>query len=79
MLSIVTRVRILFYEGKRLALRDGESNPGLPRAASTDDRRGYLPLYYHGFAVTIRYWSHQIDRYDRYDFVRLILVKWWRN
>ena len=24
-------------------LRDGESNPGLPR-----DRRGYLPLYYHG-------------------------------
>ena len=27
------------------ALRDGESNPGLPR-----DRRGYLPLYYHGFA-----------------------------
>ena len=55
MLSIVTRVRILFYEGKRLALRDGESNPGLPRAASTDDRRGYLPLYYHGFAVLIRY------------------------
>ena len=28
------------------ALRDGESNPGLPR-----DRRGYLPLYYHGLAA----------------------------
>lgn len=26
-------------------LRDRELNPGLPR-----DRRGYLPLYYHGFA-----------------------------
>ena len=25
-------------------LRDGESNPGLPR-----DRRGYSPLYYRGF------------------------------
>ena len=25
------------------SLRGGESNPGLPR-----DRRGYLPLYYHG-------------------------------
>ena len=28
----------------RKKLRDGELNPGLPR-----DRRGYSPLYYHGF------------------------------
>ena len=28
---------------KKKMLRDGESNPGLPR-----DRRGYSPLYYRG-------------------------------
>ena len=27
-------------------LRDGESNPGLPR-----DRRGYSPLYYRGAII----------------------------
>ena len=30
------------YREKKI-LRDGESNPGLPR-----DRRGYSPLYYRG-------------------------------
>ena len=29
--------------GDEKILRDGESNPGLPR-----DRRGYSPLYYRG-------------------------------
>ena len=28
-------------------LRDGESNPGLPR-----DRRGYSPLYYRGVIIS---------------------------
>ena len=32
---------------KEKRLRDRELNPGLPR-----DRRGYLPLYYRGFART---------------------------
>ena len=32
-------------EDKKKMLRDGESNPGLPR-----DRRGYSPLYYRGVA-----------------------------
>ena len=37
-----TVVPLVSFAGKKI-LRDGESNPGLPR-----DRRGYSPLYYRG-------------------------------
>ena len=34
--------------GWQKVLRDGESNPGLPR-----DRRGYSPLYYRGDVILL--------------------------
>ena len=37
-----TVVPLVSFARKKI-LRDGESNPGLPR-----DRRGYSPLYYRG-------------------------------
>ena len=45
-------------------LRDGESNPGLPR-----DRRGYSPLYYRGVYKTLVWtWS---------DFLLLMMYCLW--
>ena len=43
-------------------LRDGESNPGLPR-----DRRGYSPLYYRG-DVSYRLFN----KYEKYNAYRKV-------
>ena len=39
-------------------LRDGESNPGLPR-----DRRGYSPLYYRGDVHCARHLMYKTSLY----------------
>ena len=40
-------------------LRDGESNPGLPR-----DRRGYSPLYYRGDVLRRIYFYYKLLKHD---------------
>ena len=53
-----TQMWLVSVWDSRKMLRDGESNPGLPR-----DRRGYSPLYYRGvylIALDFAFWTFLI-------------------
>ena len=50
---------------EKKVLRDGESNPGLPR-----DRRGYSPLYYRGDVH-----SQLFNIYQKYNAYRKVHAK----
>ena len=60
--SLILPDRLLSYSQvsadwtNKKVLRDGESNPGLPR-----DRRGYSPLYYRGVIITCMYLDLTMD------------------
>ena len=60
-------------------LRDGESNPGLPR-----DRRGYSPLYYRGVVhpfVSMRYklTLEFISGFEMHHLARIISICQFEN